>query len=923
MKGNEEAVGYDIINEDRDKEAVQRSIEENLLIISNPVELVQGGKAIIGRLPIFISDRLNKKKPHDKFWGFAVIIVDFDALLHFSGISNQTANGLQLAFRSGRENARNVFHGSDLLFETGIVGDISLPDENWQVAAIPVGGWNSGWRGRPILIIIAFGIWLLTVLVIHLQWKINQSRIRERDLATAANQAKSTFLANMSHEIRTPINAVIGYTYLGLQKNPTPQIKSYLQKVQASTYTLLNLINDVLDISKIEANRLELEQTSFALQDVFSDLANIVALQAAQKHLELVFHVDKDIPGQLVGDSMRLGQILANLTNNAVKFTDAGEVVVSVEAIDYNRWSDEGTITLKFSISDTGIGIDPDRQNELFEPFTQADTSTTRRFGGTGLGLSICKELIEKMGGNITLISKPGQGSRFEFSLVFDVTREEANEYCPLVRSHGIRALVVDDNESVRIIMDHTLQEYCQDVAIADSGEAALEILEQANQSGRKFDVIILDWKMPGLDGIDVSKRINAMYPEGEVPALLMITAYDQEDVRGQALDAGIQEFLIKPVNPSTLLQTLSKMVGADQTMVSIGHKEDRYKLSDLKEILKGACVLVVDDNHSNQEILVELLESISVRVLVADNGREALDRLSNSSIDLVLMDIQMPVMDGLQATSVIRRDNAFRSLPIIALTAHALDEDRERCFAVGMNGHLSKPVDPEQLYQTLVRWVGQDGAHLTFDVPSREIQDTSGLPSTLPGIDIKAGLSVIAGNTDKFRRLVVRFSKDHIEAVKTIEAAITTNDADRIATCLHSLKGAAANVGANRLADLTRSMEKLVGGGAGPDALRLQLSGLERELAKIRESANLIERTAPATKSGGEQFTDSQTGFTAIKEMLIKNQHISADQISNIEMWNTSPDQAADIDSLVAQIGRFDYKSALVSIDRILEKSI
>jgi two-component system sensor histidine kinase/response regulator len=522
-----------------------------------------------------------------------------------------------------------------------------------------------------------------------------------RDAAEAANRTKSDFLANMSHEIRTPMNAIMGMTYLAQRANPTPRQQGYLTKIGKASESLLSIINDILDFSKIEAGKLGLEHITFSLNNVLRNLVDIVGQKAEEKGIAIVFSGAHEVPRLVIGDPVRLGQILINLVNNAIKFSDKGEIVVRVMAEDVTL----DKARLAFSVCDSGIGMSAEQVSNLFQSFNQADTSFTRRYGGTGLGLAISKQLCELMEGSISVESQLGKGSTFLFSASFGIAAEELQLIVREPRDNSLErsVLIVDDSESARNMLVSMVEANGLLARAVSSGEEALSALVRGSQVGQPFDLVLMDWRLPGIDGIEASRRIKAHPTLWPIPAILMISAFESEEVMRGLTDPRFDGFLVKPINEALLMRTIASISRERVEGAASGlQPAPGYLLS----ALTGRRVLVVEDNEINRDLTNDLLCDLGIRVAIAVNGREGVDQVLAEAFDLVLMDIQMPVMDGLTATKLIRSDDRFHELPIIALTAHAMTGDRERSLDAGMNDHLTKPINPDTLAAMLSRWV-------------------------------------------------------------------------------------------------------------------------------------------------------------------------------------------------------------------------
>jgi PAS domain S-box-containing protein len=666
--------------------------------------------------------------------------------------------------------------------------------------------------------------------------------------AEDATRMKSMFLANMSHEIRTPMNAIIGLSHLALNTTLTAKQRDYISKVHNAGTSLLAIINDILDFSKVEAGKLDIETTDFRLDDVIGSVTTVTGQKAADKGLELLAHVAPGIPQFLLGDPHRLGQILTNLVNNSVKFTERGEIVVSAALLQQTGEKCQ----LKFSVSDTGIGMSKEQSAKLFQPFTQADMSTTRKYGGTGLGLTVSRRLVELMGGQIWLDSQPGVGSTFSFTVWLGVGQQKGSGKVVPERLGKLRALIVDDNAGAREIIDDLLKDVVAQRDAVASGPEAIAAIKQADETA-PYDVVFMDWHMPGMDGLQAARTLKSDASLKHLPAMVMVTAFGRAEVREEAERLALDGFLVKPVTRSMLVDSLVNVFADARDQAAVVASATAQGVS-----LAGLRVLVAEDNDINQQIAVELLEGVGAKVDVVADGQQAVDRLFGGPIpppyDVVLMDLQMPVLDGHQATARIRADTRFNDLPIFALTAHATSEERDLCLANGMSGHIAKPIDPALLFDTLAK-VARRSTEAASPHTSPRNGAGSATTAELPavdGLDSADGLRRVAGNKKLYMKLLREFTSQQADAVGQIRAALAKNDTDCATRLAHTLKGVAGSLGAGPVQTAAAAVEKLLRDRAAPDTTNSALEHLtaviDPFLTNLRVALTGTTPAAPAT---------------------------------------------------------------------------
>ncbi len=748
-----------------------------------------------------------------------------------------------------------------------------------------------------------------------------------KKIAEDASKSKADFLANMSHEIRTPMNAIMGMAYLIQKTELTKRQKDYIDKIHKSSQHLLGVINDILDFSKIEAGKLDIEYIDFNLESVLDNLSNLIGEKCSAKGLELIFDVDPEIPNNLCGDPLRLGQILINYANNAMKFTEKGEIIVRIRKEFYK----ENEYLLRFEVKDTGIGLTEEQKNKLFQSFQQADSSTTRKYGGTGLGLAISKNLATLMGGNVGVNSEEGKGSTFWFTARLLINKKFNEINLPAIKLQNRQVLVVDDNLQARTIISDMLKTMSLRVDEAESGVKAINMVINANNINAPYEIIYMDMQMPGTNGIETIKQINILNLALK-PHYIMVTAFGREEIFHEAQNAGVELVLVKPVNPTVLFDaTIRVLVGnveeacEDQEIVVVQSSKNNLLA------IKGSNVLLVEDNKLNQQVALELLEDGGFNIDIANNGQIALQKIGEKTYDIVLMDMQMPVMDGLEATRQIRKNPKYLMLPIVAMTANAMTEDKERCTAAGMNDHLTKPIEPDLLYETLIKWIPQK--HVVDNIPhgyedlssddKGPIKEQAKL--NISGLDIELGLKRILGKEKSYINLLRKYVSSQKHSFTELDTALSHGDYNTAERIAHTLKGVSANIGAIEVMENAAILESKI---------RQQITGEELKSIIAETSALLhslikqIEKNLPAEDENTQSFGPVSASEDLKKALEDLRPHIEARKPrkcaeSLVEyrklVWpQNMQTEAAGLDKLTS---KYKYKEAQEALDSLARK--
>jgi two-component system sensor histidine kinase/response regulator len=738
-----------------------------------------------------------------------------------------------------------------------------------------------------------------------------------REIADTANASKSEFLANMSHEIRTPMNAIIGMNYLLKKTTLTEKQADYVQKVETSAKNLLRIIDDILDFSKIEAGKLTLESTHLYLEELVSDVADAVNVKLQKKNnVELVTHIDPNIPPVILGDSVRLRQVLLNLTDNAAKFTEEGEVHLFAKVVTKLPYG----IIIRFAVKDSGIGMTEEQVNKLFQPFQQADLSTTRKFGGTGLGLAICKKIVEMMDGELTVTSEDGVGSEFSFNAFFSLSNEEANSITKVESIAGMRALLVDDSDSARIVLEEMLSSFGFEVMMTDNAKEAIEIFEKENAANRPFSLMVVDWRMPGMDGLQLVAELRKK--DGQpVPSVLMVTAFGVDTVRQAAKEKLIDGFLLKPINPSILYDTINSILHLGEKRV-LDKSKDIDVIENYRAALQDSKVLLVEDNDINLELAIELLRDVGIEPDFARNGREGWEKVKENTYDCVLMDIQMPEMDGLTATRKIREEERFNSLPILAMTAHAMKGEREKSLSAGMNDHITKPIDPHILYNALIKYIkGEATANSVADFAEKNATADGDAPFQIEGVDVVNGLKRVAGKQDLYFKLLKTFVDNYTGVTAKAQKMVVEKNVPELAALLHTIAGVAGNIGITELYELAHPVSselKNVSHEANPTLNSTHLQKTIAVFTKLEKQLPIIEKFVKAnakTVAATTEVSDDELNerLTALAKAIEDNDMQAGELCEEmIAKFTLSEDMKSKLTGIQKALNEFEFDAAL-----------
>jgi two-component system, sensor histidine kinase and response regulator len=802
--------------------------------------------------------------------------------------------------------ADQILHTIRRTLETGLTQQIDLELEStkgirsFNEKFTPLGRSISG---KPEVVVVARDNTDIKLL--------NKELAKAKDEAEAATEAKSNFLATMSHEIRTPMNAVIGLNHLQLKTELNRKQEDYALKIGNSAQNLLGIINDILDFSKIEAGKMNMEFIPFKLIDVMDNLSNVISVKIQNSDIELIFDIHTDVPSRLIGDPLRLGQVLLNLCNNAVKFTEKGSIIVRVTL--ENIVDEEAEI--KFSVTDTGIGLTDEQKKKLFKPFSQADMSTTRKYGGTGLGLSISKQLVSMMHGGIDVISESGEGSNFFFTIKGKVLEEEEVKQLAIPTDVAdLKVLIVDDNEVAREVLEYYISDFKLKVETASNGQEAVEIIKNAgNNASRSFDLILMDFKMPGLNGVETFKEIQDLKLEKN-PKAILVTSYGREEILNEAVNAGFDSYLIKPVNQSLLFDSILQVFGHEEILASTIRQKNKSSIN--LNSFKGNRILLAEDNEVNQQVAVELLESEGLIVEVAENGQIAYEMVQKNHYDLVLMDLNMPVMDGITATKNIREDLKLENLPIVAMTADAMSGVDHRVREAGMNDYVSKPINVKSFFQTLHKWLTPNESNQLQENIDRVNRPESII---IPGLNIDEGLERVGGQWSSYLKILKKFRGNQDSFADDLKIFLDDSKFEDAIRMAHTLKGVTGNLGAMELFELSHALElKLKDENPDLDEIRLQVDEISRSLNQLfRDIDSLNQEENVLDAKSVEDSKDILNKITELESYLQNYDYEANTVFTSLKSSISNTSNLLLLDNLGNKIESYNFDKA----SEILEK--